>query len=287
MLIRGSIEVPRTWGRLIDEEFIREDNMMFVAGTGSEREVKGAHQRGSIADPEAYYDDVRSVYGVTDNGGDVTLDLMSGVSNYYGQMSILVGGEEVYRADSEVWEHIPDTIIVDGTDGNQYEIRVVWSGDDPYGLQQLYPVTVGIPRDGEDELTLAIVRAKVTSTLLDYESDNTSAAEKLLRAIRRAVDDWALDHEHGRAALIDSCCDFNIGDLGNYLAVEFASEPAYNWDEDRLEAYLHREGVLTLDIDIYTSSAPHSWRFDTPLFTLTDEQIHGEPDPSREGAGES
>ena len=123
-----TLDVPVCWERLIEEEFEVFNGGLFVRGTN--RAVKSEkHVRGPD-DPEACYDDCRTVAGRFRNGASVCLDLTSGQHNYYGGLTIHKENGVIY--DSGVLESLPRKWHAVSENGDVYVVNVNPFGDDPY-----------------------------------------------------------------------------------------------------------------------------------------------------------
>lgn len=104
-----------------------------------------------------------------------------------------------------------------------------------------------VRRDSHEEVTVAVVACD--------QSDMVRTADDLLPRLRAALDRWRRTSMSGRRAWRESCHDFNVGDLGNWVA-----EPA-------LIERLAVEGIAGLSVDIFSSDEPPrpDWTFDTVL----------------------
>lgn len=105
-------------------------------------------------------------------------------------------------------------------------------------------------RNSMDEITFADVSCMtVGKQMTDPE---------LRDAISEAVLNWRNNSEEGKAAWEESCEDFNIGDLVDY--VQYAIEP-------NLQKELEAVGVEDLHIDTHSFAAhlPTKWSYDEVL----------------------
>lgn len=128
-----TLSVPRCWKRLIKVEFRRgKDGELYISRSRPRRMVESEfHQKGE-SDPEAYYDDGRSISAVFDNGARVELHLCSGQSNYWGDVLIEDSeGTPIY--ESEALETIDKVMDFMADDGETYTVKIDWAGSDPYG----------------------------------------------------------------------------------------------------------------------------------------------------------
>lgn len=104
-------------------------------------------------------------------------------------------------------------------------------------------------RNSNDEITFADVSCMTERVMTDAE---------LRDAVSQAVLNWREKTEEGKMAWEESCEDFNIGDLVDY--VEFAIEP-------NLKEELEAVGVHDLHIETHGFEArmPTMWSYDDIL----------------------
>ena len=105
-------------------------------------------------------------------------------------------------------------------------------------------ISVGVYRqEGLDISRVVIVSALKTQTVTDSAS--------LQERICHAITNWMNRTETGHKARVYTSEDFNIGDLGSYLA------------DDELVRYLICEDVL--DLNIEDVDVDSNWTYDTVL----------------------
>jgi len=101
-----------------------------------------------------------------------------------------------------------------------------------------------VPRTSDEEVTFAVVDAKVESNLYEEEA--------FLNALDATLTEW-FQTEEGQIAWNDSSEDFNVGDL-----------IAYQGNDDLIEL-LRQNGIYRLSIEIYQQDRITNWTFDRVL----------------------
>jgi len=106
-----------------------------------------------------------------------------------------------------------------------------------------------VPRDSSEEATFAVVN-------VTYKEKNEHLGGfEMMTAIKSAVTSWMKETEAGKAALEESSCDFNIGDLANV------------GDENLNLIASKIDGVEKIEIEVESMDATSDWwNFDTLLF---------------------
>ena len=106
-----------------------------------------------------------------------------------------------------------------------------------------------VPRDSRDEVTFAVIHARVS---LKAQKKGMGINE-FLDALKQAVTNWIKTTTEGRQAWENSSQDFNIGDLANE-------------NIGPINAYLKHHGIAIDDINVFSMDCSAGcWEFDTVL----------------------
>lgn len=123
-------------------------------------------------------------------------------------------------------------------------------------LTTWYGAEFVVKRNSCEETTLAMVYAEVNSKKLLDENH-------FLDALQKAITNWVRTTDDGKDAWLESCKDFNVGDLSQQRIFEGSSL----WDK------LLEVGIRNLRIEtLCHTSLCQSWTYDTVLADLEDDK---------------
>ena len=131
--------------------------------------------------------------------------------------------------------------------------------DEKMSASKLRPVEFVVPHsEGFGLRWVSVVRAQASEEAVDEKN--------FLDSLRRAITRWINTSERGQAAWLESCRDFNIGDLCNEFPLD-----------GELTAELAAAGIFGLEVNSY-GNASRFWVHDTRLVDEFDLPIPEEAD---------
>jgi hypothetical protein len=123
----------------------------------------------------------------------------------------------------------------------------------------------------DDFETVAIVSVIPKESEVGSKSDiKIRSAQDALKAIKKAVTQWVKNTTAGQVAWKHSSNDFNVGDLSQYT------------NDVTLEPYLHKAGIMALNIEVFYGDCDRSWAFDTILVDRLSKDFLSEDDEENE-----
>jgi hypothetical protein len=112
----------------------------------------------------------------------------------------------------------------------------------------MYKVSFVVPRDSEDETTVAVVTTVV-------KDKHNMAINEFLSTLQFSITGWVTCTEEGKKAYLASGKDFNVGDLA-----------ALDIEASGLLEFLTPQGIYSLEVQIFADDSwDRHWSFDTKL----------------------
>lgn len=118
------------------------------------------------------------------------------------------------------------------------------------------PVDYFVVRDSSEESTFATVSVRYKQGIVD------EGAYAFFQDLRKAVTLWMKETKEGLAAAVETCKDFNIGDLA------LVSDESLAWIVSKIPTI---EGLKVSTNSLNSSS--NWWNFDTHLFDTDDSEL--------------